>query len=146
MPFFEHYGNIYDIKSQYLAVLDRNSVELTSSNRLFIGKPFFGSHRQEAIGHNKIINNFVQTVMSGRAAFEIYEFKNGQRLNTAYPVFIAGKPTYIVFIVTPTSAIFSSNNEVIFSDRIGKFSLLVGTTAAVVVLILFLIKWEQQLE
>ena len=29
MPFFEHYGNIYDIKSQYLAVLDRNSVELT---------------------------------------------------------------------------------------------------------------------
>ena len=145
IPFFEHYGNIYDIKSQYLAVLDRNSVELTHPINSFIGKPFFGSHIQEAIGHNKIINNFVQTVMSGRAAFEIYEFKNGQRLNTAYPVFIAGKPTYFVFIVTPTSAIFSSINEVISSDRIGKFSLLVGTTAAVVVLILFLIKWSNNL-
>ena len=83
--------------------------------------------------------------MSGRATFEIYEFKNGQRLNTAYPVFITGKPTYFVFIVTPTSAIFSSINEVISSDRIGKFSLLVGTTAPVVVLILFLIKWSSNL-
>ena len=40
MPFFEHYGNIYDIKSQYLAVLDRNSVELTSSNKLLYWKAF----------------------------------------------------------------------------------------------------------
>lgn len=28
IPFFEYYGNIYDIKSQYLAVLDRNAVQL----------------------------------------------------------------------------------------------------------------------
>ena len=28
VSFFEHYGNIYDIKTQYLAVLDRNSVQL----------------------------------------------------------------------------------------------------------------------
>jgi signal transduction histidine kinase len=145
IPFFEHYGNIYDIKSQYLAILDRNSVELTHPIKSFIGKPFFGSHIQESTGHNKILNNFVQTVMSGNAAFEIYEFKNGQRLNTGHPVFIAGQPTYFVFVVTPTLAIFSSINEVISSDRIGKFSLLVGTTVAVVVLILFLIKWSSNL-
>jgi signal transduction histidine kinase len=145
IPFFEHYGNIYDIKSQYLAILDRNSVELTHPIKSFIGKPFFGSHIQESTGHNNILNNFVQTVMSGNAAFEIYEFKNGQRLNTGHPVFIAGQPTYFVFVVTPTLAIFSSINEVISSDRIGKFSLLVGTTAAVVVLILFLIKWSSNL-
>jgi signal transduction histidine kinase len=145
IPFFEHYGNIYDIKSQYLAVLDRNSVELTHPIKSFIGKPFFGSHIQESSGHNKILNNFVQKVMSGNAASEIYEFKNVQRLNTGHPVFIAGQPTYFVFVVTPTSAIFSSINEVISSDRTGEFSLLVGTTAAVVVLILFLIKWSGNL-
>ena len=44
----------------------------------FIGRPFFGSHIQEVAGHNKILNNFVQKVMSGNAASEIYEFKNGQ--------------------------------------------------------------------
>ena len=145
IPFFEHYGNIYDIKSQYLAVLDRNSVELTHPIKSFIGKSFFGSHIQESAGHNKILNNFVQKVMSGNAASEIYEFKNGQRLNTGHPVFIAGQPTYFVFVVTPTSAIFSSINEVISSDRTGEFFLLVGTTAAVVVLILFLIKWSSNL-
>jgi signal transduction histidine kinase len=145
IPFFEHYGNIYDIKSQYLAVLDRNSVELTHPIKSFIGKPFFGSHIQESTGHNKILNNYVQNVMSGKAAFEIYEFENGQRLNTGHPVFLAGKPTYFVFTLTPTSAIFSSINEVISSDRIGEFSLLVGTTTAVVVLILFLIKWSNNL-
>ncbi|CAN5385228.1 hypothetical protein BH18THE2_BH18THE2_36510 [soil metagenome] len=145
IPFFEHYGNIYDIKSQYLAVLDRNSVELTHPIKSFIGKPFFGSHIQESAGHNKILNNFVQKVMSGNAASEIYEFKNGQRLNTGHPVFIAGQPTYFVFVVTPTSAIFSSINEVISSDRTGEFSLLLGTTAAVVVLIFFLIKWSSNL-
>jgi signal transduction histidine kinase len=145
IPFFEHYGNIYDIKSQYLAVLDRNSVELTHPIKSFIGKPFFGSQIQESTGQNKILNNYVQNVMSGKAAFEIYEFENGQRLNTGHPVFLAGKPTYFVFTLTPTSAIFSSINEVISSDRIGEFSLLVGTTTAVVVLILFLIKWSNNL-
>ena len=145
ITFFEHFGNIYDINSQYLAVLDRNSVQLTHPMKSFIGKPFFGSYIQEATGHNKILNNYVQTVMSGKGAFEIYDFKNGQRLNTGYPVFIAGKPTYFVFIVTPTSTIFSNINEVISSDRLGEFSLLAGTTAAVVVLILFLLRWNSNL-
>src|SRR2546421_4334802 len=41
IDFFEHYGNIYNIKSQYLAVLDRNSVELIHPIRSFVGTPFF---------------------------------------------------------------------------------------------------------
>jgi signal transduction histidine kinase len=145
IPFFEHFGNIYDINSQYLAVLDRNSVQLTHPMKSFIGKPFFGSYIQEATGPNEILNNFVQTVMSGKGAFEIYDFKDVQRLNTGHPIFIAGKPTYFVFIVTPTSTIFSSIDKVILSDRLGEFSLLAGTTAAVVVLVLFLIKWSSNL-
>ena len=28
VDFFQHYGNIYDIKSQYIAVLDSDSVQL----------------------------------------------------------------------------------------------------------------------
>jgi signal transduction histidine kinase len=145
IPFFEHFGNIYDINSQYLAVLDRNSVQLTHPMKSFIGKPFFGSYIQEATGPNKILNGFVQAVMSGKGAFEIYEFEDSQRLNTGYPVFIAGKPTYFVFTVTPTSTIFSSIDKVILSDRLGEFSLLAGTIAAVVVLILFLLKWSSNL-
>lgn len=34
IPFFEYYGNIYDIKSQYLAVLDRNVVQLIHPSKV----------------------------------------------------------------------------------------------------------------
>src|ERR687892_202002 len=45
--FFEHYGNIYDIKSQYLAVLDRNAIQLIHPVKSFIGTSFFGNHTQQ---------------------------------------------------------------------------------------------------
>jgi signal transduction histidine kinase len=56
-----------------------------------------------------------------------------------------GKPTYFVSAVTPTSAIYSQINNVIFTERIEMFSLLAGTTAAIVVLIIFLIRWSSTL-
>jgi signal transduction histidine kinase len=143
--FFEHYGNIYDIKTQYLAVLDRNSVQLIHPVKSFIGTSFFGNHTQEVTGHNEILNNIIQTVMSGKPYFGTYEFRNGERLNTGYPIFVGPKLEYFVFIITPTSTIFSQINDVISTQRIEIFSLLAGITAAVVVLIIFLMKWNTTL-
>ena len=145
IPLFEHYGNIYDIKSQYLAVLDRNSVQLIHPVKSFIGTPFFGSHTQEVTGHNTILNNIIQTVLSGKQDFDIYEFKNGERLNTGNPIFVAGRPIYFIFIITPTSTIYSQINDVISEQRLETFLLLAGITIAVVILIVFLIKWNSSL-
>ena len=146
IPFFEHYGNIYNIKSQYLAVLDRNSVQLIHPVKSFIGTPFFGSHTQEVTGHNMILNNLLRTVLSGKQDFNIYEFKNGERLNTGNPIFVAGKPMYFVFVITPTSTIYSQINDIISVQRLQTFSLLAGITTAVVILIVFLIKWNSSLD
>jgi signal transduction histidine kinase len=146
ISFFEYYGNIYDIKSQYLAVLDRNSVQLIHPVKSFIGTPFFGSYTQEVTEHNTILNNLIQTVLSGKQDFDIYEFKNGERLNTGTPIFVAGKPIYFIFIITPTSAIYSQINDVISVQRLQTFSLLAGITTAVVILIVFLIKWNSILD
>jgi signal transduction histidine kinase len=146
IPFFEHYGNIYNIKSQYLAVLDRKSVQLIHPVKSFIGTPFFGSYTQEVTGHNTILNNLIRTVLSGKQDFDIYEFKNGERLNTGSPIFVAGKPLYFVFVITPTSTIYSQINDVISVQRIETFSLLAGITTAVVILIVFLIKWNSSLD
>ena len=142
IDFFARYGNVYDIKSQYLGVLDRSSVQLIHPVRSLIGTPFFGNHTQEVTGHNKILNNLIQTVMSGKPDFAIYEFRNGQRLTTGYPIFLQGKPAYFVFIITPTSMIYSHVNEVLFTERLKMFLLIAGTTAAVLVLIILLIKWN----
>src|SRR5262245_17026972 len=64
------------------------------------------------------------------------------RLNTGYPIFLSGTPTYFVFVITPTATIYSQVDKVLFSQRIETFSLLVGATVAIVVLIIFLIKWS----
>ena len=146
ISFFEHYGNIYNIKSQYLAVLDRNSVQLIHPIKSFIGTPFFGSHTQEVTGHNTILNSLIRRVLSGKQDFDIYEFQNGERLNTGNPIFVAGKPIYFVFVITPTSTIYSQINDVISVQRLQTFSLLAGITTAVVILIVFLIKWNSSLD
>ncbi len=146
ISFFEYYGNIYNIKSQYLAVLDRNSVQLIHPVKSLIGTPFFDNHTQVVTGNNTILNNLIRRVLSGKQDFDIYEFKNGERLNTGNPIFVAGKPIYFVFVITPTSTIYSQINDVISVQRLQTFSLLAGITAAVVILIVFLIKWNSSLD
>ena len=131
--------------AQYLAVLDRNSVQLIHPVKSFISTPFFGNHTQQVTGHNEILNNIIRTVMSGKPYFGTYEFRNGERLKTGHPIFVGSKPEYFVFIITPISTIFSQINEVISIQRIEIFPLLAGITAAVVVLIIFLMKWNTSL-
>jgi hypothetical protein len=146
IPLFEDYGNIFDIKSQYLAVLDRNSDQLIHPVRSFIGKPFFGNYTQQVTGHNKALNSLIRTVMDGKPDFAVYPFKNGERLNTGFPIFVEGKPTYFVNVITPTSVIYSQINKVISTERLEMFSLIVGTTSAIVILVIFLIRWSSTLD
>ncbi len=146
IQFFQHYGNIYNITSQYLAVLDRQSVQLIHPVRTLVGISFFGSYTQQVTGHNTVLNNLIRQVMTGQRACAVYDFINGQRLNTGYPIFIQGKPTYFVFVITPTATIYSQINNVIFTERVEMFSLLSGITAAVVVLVLFLVRWSSTLQ
>jgi signal transduction histidine kinase len=146
IPLFEDYGNIFDIKSQYLAVLDQNSDQLIHPVNSLIGKPFFGNYTQQVTGHNKALNSLIRTVMDGKPDFAVYPFKNGERLNTGFPIFVEGKPIYFVFVITPTSVIYSQINKVISTERLEMFSLIVGTTSAIVILVIFLIRWSSTLD
>jgi signal transduction histidine kinase len=146
IQFFQHYGNIDSINSQYLAVLDRKSVQLIHPVISLVGTPFFGNYTQQITGHNTVLNNIIRQVMTGQPGFATYRFINGERLNTGYPVFVQGRPTYFVFVITPTASIYSHINNVIFTEKIETFSLLAGVTAAVAALILFLIRWNSTLD
>ena len=146
IEFFEHFGNIYNIKSQYLAVSDRNSVQLIHPVKSFVGTPFFGNYTQQVTGHNVILNNLIRTVMTGKPDSGVYEFINGQRLNTGYPIFVQGKQAYSIFVITPTATIYSQIDNVISTERTEMLSLLAGATAAIIGLIIFLIKWNSTLD
>jgi signal transduction histidine kinase len=142
VEFFRRYGNVYDIESQYLAVLDNHSVQLVHPVPSFIGTPFFGNITQEATGHNINLNNLIETVMSGQADSAVYEFRNGERLTTGSPIVLDDKPRYFNFIITPTQQIYAEVNDVLFDERLKMLSLVAGAIAAILVLIIFLIKWN----
>ena len=145
--FFKHFGNIYDINSQYLSVLDSKSFQLVHPLPSLIGLSFFGNKTQEITGHNKDLNNHVKSVMvSGKPSTIIYDFNNGERLNTGYPIILNGSPSYSLFVITPTSTIYSKINDVIFTERLEMFSLIAGITAAIMILIIFLIRWNSVLD
>jgi hypothetical protein len=74
-----------------------------------LGKNFFSNDVQEFFHHNQIQNKLYHQVFSGRAGYAVYDFGSGERLNTGYPVFLSGKPSYFVFVVTPTDTIYSSS-------------------------------------
>ncbi|MDF0680968.1 MAG: hypothetical protein P0116_08400 [Candidatus Nitrosocosmicus sp.] len=90
--FFNYYGNIYDIKSQYLSVLDNRDMLLVHPLPAIVGKPFFGNFTQNITGHNDELNNLIKTVMSGTPSSAVYKFLNNERLTLGYPVIVEALP------------------------------------------------------
>ena len=144
-PFFQHYGNIHDIGSQYLAVLDTSSTQLVHPVPAFVGTPFFGEITQNATGRNEVLNNQISRVMAGEPSSSMYEFANGERFNTGHPIFFDGKPVYFVFVVTPTSAVYSSIDDILSAQRLETFTVLSGTTVSIGALIFLLTRWNSGL-
>jgi signal transduction histidine kinase len=146
VEFFAHYGNVDNINSQFLVAYNKNATMLAvGASKELIGQNFFGSVAQKFINHNEILNNATHRLLSGNSDYAVYDYGKGERLTTGYPIFVNGEPKYFLQIVTPTSQIYSRISDVLFTDRIKMFSLIAGTTAAIAILIIFLIKWNSTL-
>jgi signal transduction histidine kinase len=143
--FFAHYGNIYNIKSNFLVVFDKKGNYIANPRTELLGKNYFGNQAQQFFHNNQLQYNLYSKLLRGQPGYAVYDFGIGERLNTGYPIFVQGKPIYFVSAVTPTSLIYSQINDVILTQRIETFSLLAGTTAAIVVFIIFLIGWSSNL-
>jgi signal transduction histidine kinase len=141
--FLSQYGNVHNIKSKYLAAYDKNATILaTAASKALIGKNFFGDYVQQFTKHNKALNNLVRNLLAGKPGYVIYNYGTGERLTTSYPVYANGKAAYFINMVAPTAEIYSHINDVLFAERVKMFSLIAGTTAAIAILIVILIKWS----
>jgi signal transduction histidine kinase len=144
--FFSRYGNVHDINTQFLAVYNRNATLLAvGASKDLIGKNFFGEYTQRFINHNKVLNNLTRNLLAGKSGYGLYNYGLGDRLTTQYPVFVEGKPTYFIQVVTPATTIYSHVSEILLIERLKMFSLIAGTTAAVVVLVLLVLRWNRML-
>jgi hypothetical protein len=146
VAFFSHYGNVEKINTQFLVALDQNGTILANgANQALAGRNFFDRVVQEYIDHNENLKSSTQDLLRGNSGSVVYNTGNAERLATHYPIFIQGKPTYFIQLVSPIERIYSNVEDVLFSEGLKMFSLLAGTMAAIAVLIVFLIRWSKLL-
>lgn len=147
VEFFKNYGNVNDISSQFLVAFDRtgNLLAVGASGDL-VGKNFFGNETQKFINYNKVLNNLTQYLLAGNAGHAMYDYGRGERLNTQSPILVGEEAVYFVQVVTPTDRIYLKIDSVLFTEGLKMFSLLTGTTAAIIVLVFLLRKWYSVLE
>ena len=146
-PFFAHSGNINNVDSQFLVAYDSKKDYLATPRTQFIGKNFFDNNVQKFFNVTDIQNNYYRKVFSGKllGGFAVYDFGSGERLNTGHPILLQEKPTYFIFVITPTTQIYSHINDILHTERVKGFSLIFGLSFAVLILIIFLIKWNNTL-
>jgi signal transduction histidine kinase len=144
VDFFARYANVYDVNSKFLVAYDSNTNYIATPRTQFLGKSFFDNEVQKFFNYSDTQNEYYRKVFAGQllGGYAVYDFGSGERLNTGYAMFLQGKPAYFTFTITPTADIYSHVNEVLFTERLKMFSLLAGTIAAVLVLIILLIKWN----
>jgi len=147
IEFFRNYGNINDINSQFLVAFDTkgNLLAVGASGDL-VGKNFFENETQQFINYNKDLNNLTRYLLAGNIGYAQYDYGRGERLNTQSPILVGTKPVYFLQVVTPTDRIYLKINSVLFTEGAKMFSLLVGTTAAIIVLVFLLRKWYSILQ
>ena len=148
IDFFGRYGNVYDVDLRFLVAYDSNANYIATPRTQFLGKNYFSDDVQKFFNYTDTQNDYYRKVFAGQleGGYAVYDFGSGERLNTGYPIFVQEKPaSYFVFAVTPTASIYSNLNEVLLAERLKMFSLIAGATAAILVLIIFLIKWNTML-
>jgi signal transduction histidine kinase len=147
IDFFKTYGNVENINSQFLVAFDtKGNLLAVGASKDLVGKDFFGNETQAFINHNDVLNNLTHSLLAGNKGYALYDYGRGERLNTESPILVGTKPVYFLQVVTPTDRIYTTINSVLFSESIKMFSLLTGTTAAIIVLVFLLRKWYSMLQ
>jgi hypothetical protein len=144
VPFFSHYGNVERIDIPFLVAFDKKGTILAASaSNDLIGKDFFGEEVQQFVNHNEILNDLTRDLLSGKSGYGVYDYGEGERLATQYPVFVNGSPEFFIQIVTPTSEIYAKINEVLSIQQVRILPLIVvASTVAIAVLVILLKKWN----
>ena len=143
--FLSKYGNLDDVNQQYMNVLDSNGTFLSAPVKSSIGKNFFS--QQLSAGSPAEATQLYKTVLSGKEDSALFSFRDfGSRLASGEPIIVGGKPTYFVFVITPTASMYSQIDPVIAGQRFETNLLLVGVAAAIGVAVFFLLRWSRTLE
>ncbi len=135
--FFERYGNIRNVESEYFMVLDKNSNILVSPLTHLEGKNFFAEEVQSGFDYREETRDLFHRVLSGQSETSLASSAVGERMITGLPIAIRGEPVYFMFLSTPTSSIYLEIEGALFAQKTQTIILLF--VSASVTSILFLV-------
>ena len=142
-PFFAQFR---DLGYQSMVVLDKNGTVLEHGEKKSLeGQNFFSDVVQSYTNYDETLNNFTGRLLKGSAGYDTLDYGSGESLLVQSPVLVKGEPTLFIQTVTPMSSVYSNLEEVLFSERVKTLTLLGGASAAILVLIIMLIKWNTTL-
>lgn len=142
-PFFAQFR---DLGYQSMVVLDKNGTVLEHGEKKSLeGQNFFSDVVQSYTNYDETLNNFTGRLLKGSAGYDTLDYGSGESLLVQSPVLVKGEPTLFIQTVTPMSSVYSNLEEVLFSERVKTLTLLGGAYAAILVLIIMLIKWNTTL-
>ena len=144
--FFGHYGNVYDVNSQFLVAFDsKGTILAVGANQSIVGMNFFGDAVQNNVNHDPKLYKHTSELLQGVAGYTVYDAGSGARLSTSTPVYVAGSPTYFLQVATPTETIYSQIDPIITRENERLTLFLAGPTGASAILIVFLLLWNSSL-
>jgi signal transduction histidine kinase len=143
---FERYGNIYNIKSQYLVGYDRNGTIMVSPRTEYIGKNFDDPQVQSVTNSNGVFNRIIHNLLNGSQDQGLYTTDLGERYNTAFPIIVDGRPVYGLTVVTPTNSIYENINVILQNERVQGLLIFSTMSAGVMIVILNLRNWSKDME
>lgn len=143
---FERYGNIYNIKSQYLVGYDKNGTIMVSPRLEYIGKNYDDPQVQSVTNSNGVFNRIIHNLLNGTQDEGLYTTDLGERYNTAFPIVVDGRSAYGLTVVTPTNSIYENINEILQNERIQGLLIFSTMSGGVMIVILNLRNWSKDME
>jgi signal transduction histidine kinase len=148
IQFFERYGNILNINTQYILAVDRNGKYLTAAPPELVGKDFFGEEVQKLTnGNQDVYRLYENAVKFDEPGSTVFDAGGGEHLATAYPVVYGSQGQIMTVILsTPTAAIYSEIENALFIQKLQTIIILTAATSATSALIFFILRRNAALE
>src|SRR5215203_4495177 len=147
VEFFEKYGSVYNIESQFLVAYDKEGNYIATPRTELLGKNFFSEEVQKFFDYNSDENRLYGQVFGERIpSYAVYDFGGGERLNTGYPVMINGEAAYFIFVVTPIETIYSQIDNIPSRQQVDLLIQRLVSIAAIAAVTFFVIRLNNKLK
>lgn len=144
----EYFESRNNFPPSSVIAFDREANYIAVTVPEFLGQNYFGERVQTRTSANPELNALYTDVLSGKAASTVFvsPVTNDERFVTGAPVFYRDQQVMSVALTTPTAAVYSKVNDILFAQQVQTVSLLVAVIGAILVFLLYQSKSNRTLE